>query len=114
MNARGLISFDKHLAGGYQHIFSRVSSIPHIAPIPFLTALWSFPSNGNTCYWQTDNSTIIEMLDDLLETGGSVTEFHPSLLFVVTWEEIQINPDDPFKVGTLLYCVYGNTFYYLF
>ena len=112
MNARGLISFDEDLVGGYQHIFSRVS-IPHRAPIPFLTALWSFPSNGNTCYWQTDNSTIIEMLDDLLETGGSFTEFHPSLLFMVTWEEIQIDRNDPFKVGTL-YCVYGNTFYHLF
>ena len=103
MNSRGVISFNKEYVGGYRHVFSRLGIPDTRFNITFLTPLWSFPKAGQACFWQTGNSNIIDKFNDLLETEGSFRDFLPSLLFVVTWKEIQIHSDepDPHKVSSL-------------
>ena len=104
MNSRGIISFTDEMVGGYRDLFSSVTIPYTLHPITFLTPLWSFPIAGQACFWQTGNRSIIDKFNDFLEAEGSFSEFQPSLLFVVTWKEIQIFSvvPDPHKVSSLM------------
>ena len=87
-----MLAFKSHYTGGYVDNQRSPLNIPYK---PFLAPLYTFGTEGEICYWQTKNSSVIEQyasfLSDNEKKDIGLHIFHWSLL-IVRWNEITINP----------------------
>ena len=81
-----------HYTGGYATDQAETLNIENQ---PFMSPLYAFGAEGEICYWQTKNSSVIEQYASFLSVKErryiGLDLFHWSLL-IVRWNEITINP----------------------